>query len=69
MIKMRNVAVYAAIVLTVTSSYFFFNSSATISNDGVEDVDFSTLSEVDIDIIVAVKERMKEVVPSAYAAE
>ena len=67
MIKMRNVAIYAAVILTASSSYFFYNSIT--KNGKVEFVEISKLTEADIDVIVAVKEGMRTAEPTARTSK
>ena len=67
MIKIRNAAIYAAVILTAASSYFFYNS---INNNGkVEFVDLSNLTKADIDVIVAAKEGMRTAEPTARTSK
>lgn len=68
MAKKYIVAVSAAIILTAVSGYLFYIEDSTSNND-LEEVDFSTMKEMDIDIMEGVKERMNASASSEQATE
>ena len=72
MLKKNKITICSMLVFFAASIYIILNSDSNKRpGKGVdfEEIDSAMLSESDIDIIVAVKEKMKAVVPSAHAAE
>ena len=69
--KMRIAVVVTAVILTATSSYLSYDlvSEARAKDNDRYEVELSNLSEADIDIIVAVKERMEAVIPASASAD
>lgn len=68
MVKKSILAVFATIIITALSGYLFYMADNS-RNDTLEEVDFSTMKEVDIEVIETVKERMSAPEPSAQVTE
>lgn len=68
MVKKRIVAAFAAIFLTAMFSYIFYIKDNT-SSDALEEVDFSTMNETDIEIMAGVKDRMSATASSMPVTE
>lgn len=72
MLNKYKTIIYSMLVFVAVSTYVILNSnseSKAIHKADLGEVDFATLSESDIDVIEAVKEKMQAVVPSAHAAD
>lgn len=64
MVKKQHIMVASmAIILTAAASYIYY-SFTTTSNDVLEEVDFSTLKDADVNAMALVKERMNAPAPS-----
>jgi hypothetical protein len=60
---MYRVTAIAAIILTASSSYVFFYLSKSTTDIEIEKVDTSKMTEADVKVVEAAKEKMKAATP------